>query len=189
MGLDNGYGLGIGSLKPGVCTSSTRPASPSEGQMIYETDTDLLAIWNGSAWRQLASATKTGSVLQLVTGTTNTQTSTGSSTYSDAGLSATITPQSTSNKILVAAQINWYNNTSNKTTFNLVRGSTQINETVNLGGGANDLDGSVFLTFLDSPATTSATTYKVQFKTTSNAGYLRASATATCTIFLIEVSA
>lgn len=37
--------------KPGVCTSSTRPASPYEGQVIYETDTDLLRFWDGSAWK------------------------------------------------------------------------------------------------------------------------------------------
>ena len=50
MGLDNGYGLGIGSLKPGVCTSSTRPASPYDGQVIYETDTNRSLVWNGSSW-------------------------------------------------------------------------------------------------------------------------------------------
>jgi hypothetical protein len=33
-----------------VCTSSTRPASPSEGMTIYETDTDRYATYNGSAW-------------------------------------------------------------------------------------------------------------------------------------------
>jgi hypothetical protein len=33
-----------------VVTSSTRPAAPSEGQIIYETDTDLFFGWNGSAW-------------------------------------------------------------------------------------------------------------------------------------------
>ena len=37
-------------VKPGVCTSSTRPASPFEGQMIYETDTDKTLVWNGTAW-------------------------------------------------------------------------------------------------------------------------------------------
>lgn len=37
-------------FRPGVCTSSTRPTAPYEGQQIYETDTDLLRIWNGSAW-------------------------------------------------------------------------------------------------------------------------------------------
>jgi hypothetical protein len=34
----------------GVCTSSTRPASPYVGQMIFETDTSLLKVWLGSAW-------------------------------------------------------------------------------------------------------------------------------------------
>ena len=43
--------IGASSLsKPGVCTSSTRPATPYEGQMIYETDTDKVLVWNGSAW-------------------------------------------------------------------------------------------------------------------------------------------
>ena len=43
--------LGAQSLvKPGVCTTATRPASPYEGQMIYETDTDKVLVWNGSAW-------------------------------------------------------------------------------------------------------------------------------------------
>ena len=48
MGLDSGYG--IGSLKPGVCTSSTRPASPFDGQVVYMTDVDQTAIWDGTAW-------------------------------------------------------------------------------------------------------------------------------------------
>lgn len=48
MGIDSGYG--IGSLKQGVCTSTTRPAAPFEGQMIYETDTDKVLVYNGSAW-------------------------------------------------------------------------------------------------------------------------------------------
>ena len=37
-------------LRPGVCTSTTRPTAPYEGQMIYETDTDKMLIWIGSAW-------------------------------------------------------------------------------------------------------------------------------------------
>ena len=32
------------------CTSSTRPGSPVEGQMIYETDTDLYYGYRGTAW-------------------------------------------------------------------------------------------------------------------------------------------
>ena len=37
-------------LRPGVCTSTTRPTAPYEGQHIYETDTDFEYVWNGSAW-------------------------------------------------------------------------------------------------------------------------------------------
>jgi len=43
--------LGASSaIKPGVCTSTTRPSVPFEGQLIYETDTDRVAAYNGSAW-------------------------------------------------------------------------------------------------------------------------------------------
>jgi hypothetical protein len=38
-------------IQPGVCTSSTRPASPFEGQCIFETDTDRFLHWTGSEWR------------------------------------------------------------------------------------------------------------------------------------------
>ena len=37
-------------IQPGVCTSSTRPVSPFEGQAIFETDTDRMLIWNGTTW-------------------------------------------------------------------------------------------------------------------------------------------
>lgn len=39
----------------GVCTSSTRPASPFEGQMIFETDTHRVLIWDNAAWVEIAS--------------------------------------------------------------------------------------------------------------------------------------
>ena len=48
MALDAALGrLGI---RPGVCTSSTRPENPFEGQVIYETDTNNIRFWSGSAW-------------------------------------------------------------------------------------------------------------------------------------------
>jgi hypothetical protein len=37
-------------LRPGVCTSTTRPTNPYTGQIIYETDTGYLRVWDGSAW-------------------------------------------------------------------------------------------------------------------------------------------
>ena len=40
-----------------VCTSSTRPASPYTGQVVFETDTQMLAFWTGSAWIQFSGPT------------------------------------------------------------------------------------------------------------------------------------
>jgi hypothetical protein len=37
-------------IKPGVCTSTTRPASPFTGQVIFETDTNKMLVWNTNAW-------------------------------------------------------------------------------------------------------------------------------------------
>jgi hypothetical protein len=39
-----------------VVTSSTRPAAPSEGQVIYETDTNLYFGWNGTEWTSIGGA-------------------------------------------------------------------------------------------------------------------------------------
>jgi hypothetical protein len=33
-----------------ACTSATRPSGPAEGMMIYETDTDLIQVYNGTTW-------------------------------------------------------------------------------------------------------------------------------------------
>ena len=48
MGLSSAYGLG--SIRTGVCTSTTRPASPFVGQTIFETDTGNTLVWKGSSW-------------------------------------------------------------------------------------------------------------------------------------------
>lgn len=64
--------LGAQSLvKPGVCTSSTRPASPYEGQTIYETDTDLVKSYNGSAWATIGP-TPTFNNISVITATNAT---------------------------------------------------------------------------------------------------------------------
>jgi hypothetical protein len=47
-------------LRPGICTSTTRPSAPYEGQMIYETDTDLTYLWNGASWTQVSGSTAVG---------------------------------------------------------------------------------------------------------------------------------
>lgn len=50
MGISN---LSTG-LRPGVCTSTTRPSTPFEGQMIYETDTNRVLVYEGAAWVMIA---------------------------------------------------------------------------------------------------------------------------------------
>ena len=37
-------------LRPGVCLSTTRPTVPYVGQTIFETDTNKMLVWNGTAW-------------------------------------------------------------------------------------------------------------------------------------------
>ena len=116
----------------------------------------------------------TGSVLQVVQGTLGTQTSSSSSTMADSGITASITPKSSSNKILVIAQLNGCGKQTGNTYIRakLVRGATDIQVMEALAGydnstGANWI-GSISSTYLDSPATTSSTTYKIQFASGEN---------------------
>ena len=55
--------------RPGVCTSTTRPASPYEGQAIYETDTDKTFIWNGATWVEQLTTTVIDAKGDLIVGT------------------------------------------------------------------------------------------------------------------------
>ena len=113
---------------------------------------------------------KAGNVIQVVNATYSTQASTSSGTFQDTGLSATITPSSSSSKILVIWAINGvYSGTGIGVETNLVRTSTQIVYTENLaareGTGSTDAgSGTSGGTYLDSPATTSAITYKCQYR-------------------------
>lgn len=52
-------------LRPGVCTSTTRPSTPFEGQMIYETDTNRVLVYEGAAWVAIAD-TDTPPGLELI---------------------------------------------------------------------------------------------------------------------------
>jgi len=161
-------------LRPGVCLSTARPASPFEGQMIYETDTDVLAIWNGTAWRQLAAATPTNGTVLRVVSVTKTDTFThNTSTFTDiTGLTATITPYSASNKIMVMATVSTMHATGlSEVYLRLARGGTAIS----VGDAAgvrervtsyvSDVVATIPLMHLDSPASTSSLTYSVQTKT------------------------
>ena len=67
MAIDSALGrLGI---KQGVCTSSTRPTNPFEGQVIYESDTNLTLVYDNAAWVVIANASSTGFPTSLDTNT------------------------------------------------------------------------------------------------------------------------
>ena len=115
-----------------------------------------------------------GAVLQVINAITNTQVSTSSSTFADIGLEATITPSSVNSKILVFANITGVRKLTNNTfaEFQLLRGSSTLyffESSAGRNGSTDEIAvGGISTNFLDSPATTSATTYKVQFASANN---------------------
>jgi len=116
-----------------------------------------------------------GKILQVVETTkTDTFSSSTAGSFTDiTGMSATITPSSTSSKILVLLNIN--SDGGNNSHIRLVRGSTAIGigdaassrSRVSGGAARNSTSANNManngISFLDSPSSTSATTYKVQF--------------------------
>ena len=115
-----------------------------------------------------------GKVLQVVSAIDNTNTISSSSTFADTGLTLNITPSSASNKILVFAIHNGCGKNTNDTALRLklLRGATDLVEFEKFAGAtsstAQNTFGSVAISFLDSPNTTSATTYKTQLASFSN---------------------
>jgi len=279
-----------------ICTSGTRPASPWSGQVIYETDTGLSLVWDGSAWQPagggagggvtisstapaspsagdlwwdsddgemylyyddgssqqwvsaagpsvavqstaptgyegqlwlddtdgsmyvyytdpgggssswIGAVSRSGGILQVVSTTKTDTFSTTSTSFTDiTGLSATITPRSTSSKILVNITVSGIGtdvSNSGNTGFILVRDSTPI--AVATGGTtqftgqlsrrsiastAFSLNSSAMT--LDSPATTSSVTYKAQGRALAGTLYINRDGDNTAsvsTITLIEVA-
>jgi hypothetical protein len=122
---------------------------------------------NGLTFNNSTTQASAGVVLQVVNATYGTQTSSSSASFADTGLTATITPKFTTSKILVIVDQSCSNGgSSDGIQVNLLRASTVLtNMGVRISGtGANNINiGSASVTYLDSPATTSATTYKTQF--------------------------
>ena len=122
----------------------------------------------------LPSGADGGGIIQMVQGEVTSFLQTSSSSYVDAGLSASITPSSSSSKILVNMALGVYGGTSDTLRVNaqVLRGSTQVWYTRDLyfrSGSAFKAAQSA-IQFIDSPATTSSTTYKLQVKCESSSG-------------------
>jgi hypothetical protein len=115
----------------------------------------------------------TGSVLQVVQQVHSTFTQiNNSSTYIDTGLTKGITPSAASSKILVIICLQLGTNTVN--TQNLLAKILANNSTIRMMDNIHNstsgaLEAQASFTYLHSPSTTSAVTYKVQMKGTSSA--------------------
>jgi hypothetical protein len=119
---------------------------------------------------------KAGNVIQVVSVTNSTQVGITSTSYTDTGLQASITPTSSSSKILIlvnqAGALRRDSSAEQSGLANLVRGATQITQIVQIQRmtGASNQYVPYFngIVYLDSPATTSSTTYKTQAKVASS---------------------
>ena len=134
--------------------------------------TKIIGSGIGTVTNQFADANlPAGSVLQVVTGTTSSRLASTSTSYADTGLSVSITPSSSSNKILlIGTHADCFKTGANSTEasihLRLVRDSTEILDIADRGlltGTAIELLGQISFNHLDSPSTTSATTYKTEF--------------------------
>jgi hypothetical protein len=144
-----------------------------------------------------ATAAGGGKVLQVVQATYATQVSSTSSTYVDTGLSVSITPSSASSKVLIMiSQMGVVKNSADTHMgYKLYRSGTDIytlSGVVCATGSSGALGISITASYLDSPASTSALTYKTQFRNTNNAGtiYVQYSENQpTSTIIAMEIGA
>ena len=173
-------------------TGITTPASTVGGSAVLTTASTIAT-----------SALPAGSVLQVVNGFTSTAvTSTALDAWVDTGITATITPTSASSKIMVIVNIcgisKYSTNSWNRMGIQILRGSTvmgiiSLRNMYTASAMEISLPG-VMYSKLDSPATTIATTYKVQFLqetpgTVGGVAVQRDGNSGESQIFLMEISA
>lgn len=196
-GVTAGTGISGGGTSGTVTvTNSMATTIDAKGDLIAGTASDAfarLAVGTNGYVLTADSAETTGmkwaapagggKVLQVVYATYDTTVTVASTTPTDSGLSATITPSSASSRILCIvsqALFGERNTYAMAAGMRLLRGSTTIKNceypfSLNLNGTTNVIGNSFqAFTYLDSPATTSATTYKMQINTntTANSGYV-----------------
>ena len=131
-----------------------------------------------------------GKVLQVVTYQDTSQRSTTSTSFVDVpSFQATITPSSVSNKILLLLSSSTGNNSTQETIFNIQRnGSNLANpQGFSYAYGNTFTYQHIHISYLDSPSSTSALTYKLQFRVGGGTGYANHSGTQG-SITLIEIA-
>ena len=135
----------------------------------------------------------TGRLIQTVQATDASSLSSSSTSYVDTGLSASITPGSTSNKVLVLVSMGVFGadaSGSAGAAHKLLRDSTDL--IIHSSNGAHGMSGYIYtagtsFSYLDSPSSTSSITYKIQFKSNGGENFVTDNGS-TATMTLLEVS-
>jgi hypothetical protein len=212
-GVTAGTGISGGGTSGTVTvTNSMATAIDAKGDLVAGTGADAFsrlgvganntvltadsAEATGLKWATPAGG---GKVLQAVYASYSTSASNSTNTYADTGLTASITPTLNTSKVLVIVSQNGVNksagNASNRIALRLLRGATAL---ITLGdyflynGTAVEIIGeSISFSYLDSPATTSATAYKTQFMNPQNvaAAGVQFTSSHNSTITLLEIGA
>jgi hypothetical protein len=195
------------TLTSPALTTPTISTATTNGDILYGTGSGALArLGIGSTSNVLtvsggiptwAAPAGGGKVLQVVMGSTSTGAQNATSTYADTGITASITPSAATSKVLViysmqGGQKNPGNQYSQLET-QLLRGATVIMHGGRTGGNNTDAYNwaNQYGSYLDSPSTTSSTTYKLQFRNTINTGtvFCNANGDELSTIILMEIGA
>jgi hypothetical protein len=155
----------------------------------------VLQVNSGATAPEWATPAGGGKVLQVIQASHSTSVSNSTTSYTDTGLTASITPSSASSKVLVFTMQSAAKNATaagNAMNLRLFRGATQIlenlyvmytNTTLNQRELVNQI-------YLDTPSTTSATTYKTQFANDTASAAIEVQPNNTIsTIILMEIGA
>jgi len=175
----NPSGTGVFTISsPATSTDRTLTLPDADGTVLTSASslasanlTGALPAISGAALTNLPA----GGVLQVVSTFSSTGVINNTSTYTDTGLTIVITLSSTSNKVLIQATVPWLlgtNGGSGQMQFRITRDGTALtsNLVFNNVSAIVQLGGTQMISWVDSPATTSAVTYKVQFRELSMSG-------------------
>jgi len=182
--------LSAGTGVPVFSNSTTRDAGfggagekvLAEGQLCYLSDSNIVQYYSGAAWATVGPTTS--KIAQVVSTSLTSTFSTASTSFTDiTGLSVSITPTLNTSKIMVWVNLQSSVSADISVMFQLVRTSTAIDIGDTAGSRTRASfamlqdntvlqQGNFGLNFLDSPATTSATTYKMQMFTNSGTAYI-----------------
>ena len=138
----------------------------------------LTRINNNSLSSVTAAGLPEGSVIQVVQQSLDSPADSTSTTMIDTGLSASITPSSTSSKILVTVNHRTFKNSAAQgMDMQLLRDSTNLGEIVRghmYDGTTGEINSAITFSYLDSPLKTTSVTYKTQFShNNANGGTIR----------------